>query len=722
MAKKINLKKLLSQMTLEEKVGQLIQLNANNFAKSASEITGPAQKWGISDERLNMMGSTLNFADASEMINIQKKHMANDRNGIPLLFMMDVIHGYRTIYPIPLGLAASFDPELVYDCSRMAAKEAAAGGVNVTFTPMVDYVRDARWGRVMETAGEDPLLGCVMGAAQVRAFQGADLSDKENIAACVKHYAAYGGAEAGRDYNTVELSERVLREYYLPAYKACIDAGVKMIMPSFNSLNGVPSIANKWLMQQVLKKEWKFGGVVISDYNALGELKTHGIAENLRDAAIAAFENGCDIEMMSNGYYEHLCGLVREGVIDEKKLDAAVMRVLKLKKELGMFDDPYRGADPEREKALAVCPEHRAIARRAANESAVLLKNDGVLPFSKDIKKIALIGHFAESNEIKGFWACHGQNGECVTVAEGVRAKLPDAEVITAYGCAPLWDDTSTDGFEEAVNAAKNADAVVLCLGEPQTYSGEGNSRADIRLPGMQEALAKAVIEANPNCAMLLFNGRPLVLTDINNCPAILDMWFPGSEGGNSAADLLFGDAIPCGKVTMSFPKSVGQCPIYYNHPNTGRPKRTEENVHQAYASNYIGCGNLPLYPFGYGLSYTQFEYLSMELSDTEMTEDKPLTVKITVKNSGKYAAKETVQLYIKDVFASSVRPVQSLIAFEKIHLEAGETKTVTFTVTEDKLRFYDAECKCISEAGEFVIFTGYADHRFKEARFNLIK
>ncbi len=720
MAKKTDLKKLISKMTLEEKVGQLIQLNAMNLAKSASEITGPVQKWGISEERLNMMGSTLNFADAEEMIRIQKKHMENDPNGIPMLFMMDVIHGYRTIYPIPLGLAASFDPELVYECSKMAAKEASAGGVNVTFTPMVDYVRDARWGRVMETAGEDPYLACVMGATQVRAFQGNDLSDKDNIAACVKHYAAYGGAEAGRDYNTVELSERVLREYYLPAYKACIDAGVKMIMPSFNSLNGVPSIANKWLMKQVLKKEWKFDGVVISDYNAIGELKVHGITPDMKEAAKKAFENGCDIEMMSNAYYEHLCDLVREGTIEEKKLDEAVMRVLKLKNELGMFEDPYRGADPEREKALALSPEHRAIARRAATESAVLLKNDGVLPFSKNVKKIAVIGHFAESNEIKGFWSCHGRNNECVTVANGIRAKLPDAEVITAYGCAPLWNDTNTDGFAEAISAAKDADAVVLCLGEPQTYSGEGNSRADIRLPGMQEALAKAVIEANPNCAMVLFNGRPLVLTDVNNCPAILEMWFPGSEGGNAAADLLFGDAVPCGKVTMSFPKHVGQCPIYYNHPSTGRPKWTAEDVHQAYASNYIGCGNLPLYPFGHGLSYTKFEYEAMELSDTKMSADKPLTVKITVKNSGEYAAKETVQLYIRDIFASSVRPVQSLIAFEKIHLEAGETKTVTFTVTEDKLRFYDADCKHISEAGEFVIFTGYADHRFKEARFFL--
>ncbi|MBE6640700.1 MAG: beta-glucosidase [Ruminococcaceae bacterium] len=720
MAKNINLKKLISQMTLEEKVGQLIQLNGENFTKSASEITGPVQSWGISEEWLNKMGSTLNFPDANTMVKIQKKHLENDPHKIPMLFMMDVIHGYRTIFPIPLGLAASFDPALVYECSRMAAREASAGGVNVTFTPMVDYARDARWGRVMETAGEDPYLACVMGATQVRAFQGDDLSDKEHIAACVKHYAAYGGAEAGRDYNTVEVSERLLREDYLPAYKACIDAGVRMIMPSFNSLNGVPSIANKWLMRKVLKKEWKFDGVVISDYNAIGELKTHGIAPNMREAAKIAFENGCDIEMMSNGYYENLCSLVREGVIDEKDVDKAVYRVLKLKKELGLFDDPYRGASYEKEMALALCPEHRAIARRAACESAVLLKNDGVLPFSKDVKKIALIGPFADSNEIKGFWSCHGKDADCVTVLEGVRAAMPDAEISVANGCSPLWNEKSTEGFAEAVSMAKEADAVVLCLGEPQTYSGEGNSRADIRLPGMQEELAKAIIAANPNCAAVLFNGRPLALTGINNCPAILEMWFPGSEGGNAAADLLFGNAVPCGKLTMSFPKEVGQCPIYYNHPSTGRPKWTAEDVHQRYASNYIGCGNLPLYCFGHGLSYTKFEYEAMELSGTRISAEESLTVSIKVKNAGKYAAKETVQLYIRDIFASTVRPVQQLVAFEKIFLAPGEAKTVTFTVTEEMLRFYDADCKHVSEAGEFVIFTGYADHRYKEARFRL--
>lgn len=718
----VNLKKLLAQMTIEEKIGQLEQFNSNILGESVAEITGPREKLGISADFVPTVGSTLNFHGADEMIAIQDKHMEEDRNKIPLLFMMDVIHGYKTIYPIPLALGASFDPELVAECSRMASKEASAGGIQLTFTPMVDYARDARWGRVMETCGEDPLLNSVMGAAQVKAFQGDDLANKDNIAACVKHFAAYGGAEAGRDYNTVEISERLLREYYLPAYKACIDAGVVMVMPSFNSLNGVPSIANKWLMNDVLRKEWKFKGIVVSDYNAIGELIRHGITDNKRDAAKMAFECGCDIEMMSTTYYSDLAKLIEDGVFTEKQLDDAVMRILKLKKDLGMFDDPYRGASAEKEAAICLTPEHRAIARKAAEECAVLLKNDGILPLSDKTKKIALIGPFASTNEIKGFWACNGKDEDCVSIYEGVKALLPDAEIVTVNGCSAQWNELDKSGFDEAVDAAKNADAVVLCLGEPQKYSGEGNSRADIGLPGVQNDLAKAVIEANPNTAAVIFNGRPLVLTALNEiCPAILDMWFPGTEGGNAVANLIFGKANPCGKVSMSFPKAVGQCPIYYNHPATGRPKKTAEDVHQGYASNYIGCGNLPLFPFGHGLSYTTFEYESLELDKNEMTKDGKITVKITVKNTGKMAGKETVQLYMRDLFASTVRPIQSLIGFKKIELSAGETKTVTFEITEPMLRFYDANCKFISEAGDFTVSTGYADNLILTKDFKLI-
>ena len=719
----VDVKKLIAGMTLEEKVGQLIQLNMVFFKESAAEATGPLAKFGMDEEFLPKVGSILNFANAEEMVAIQKKHLEEDRNKIPIIFMMDVIHGYRTNYPLPLALGASFDPELVKECSRMAAREASAGGVNVTFTPMVDYVRDARWGRVMETCGEDPYLNSVMGAAQVKAFQGEDLSDPDNIATCVKHFAGYGGAEAGRDYNTVEISERLLREYYLPAYKACIDAGVKMVMPSFNSLNGIPSIANSWLMNDVLRGEWGFEGVVISDYNAIGELKRHGITDDMKLAAKMAFECGCDMEMMSPTYYKYLCELVNEGTIPEEKIDKAVERVLELKKELGLFEDPFRGASKEKEEDVALTPEHRAIAAKAAKECAVLLKNNGILPLSKDIKKLALIGPFAAAKAIKGFWACHGKDDECVSVEEGIRAMLPNAEIKVVDGCGPLYNDNDKEGFDDAVKAADWADAVILCVGEPQNYSGEGNSRADIRLPGVQEELCKIVSSINPNSVAVVFGGRPLALSEINRMvPAILDMWFPGTEGGNAVAALLFGDANPCGKLSMSFPREVGQCPIYYNHPSTGRPKSTKkpDELHQPYASNYIDCGNLPLYSFGYGLSYSNFVYESLELDRDSISADEELTVTVTVLNDSDVAGKETVQLYMRDLFASTVRPIQSLIAFEKAEFKPHERKVFTFKVREPMLRFYDFNCNFVSEAGEFELSTGYADHLIHTKSFML--
>ncbi len=717
------IKALISQMTIEEKIGQMVQLNASSFMKSAAEITGPAQMLGIDKGFLKYVGSVLNFKNVGEVEAIQKNHMEEDRNKIPMLFMMDIIHGYRTIYPIPLALGASFNPETVKECSRMAAREGSSGGVQLTFTPMVDYVRDARWGRVMETCGEDVLLNSVMGAAQVEAFQGDDLSDTETLATCVKHFAAYGGAEAGRDYNTVEISERLLREYYLPAYKACIDAGVRMLMPSFNSLNGVPSVANKWLMRNVLKDEWNFNGVVISDYNAIGELNTHGVTENAKEAAELAFNCGCDIEMMSAAYYKHLKELIDEGKIDMAAVDTAVERVLMLKAELGLFDDPMRGASTEKEAAVCLTPEHRDIARRAAEECAVLLKNDGMLPLSTDIKKLALIGPFAASNEIKGFWSCHGEDSDCVSVADGVRKLVPDAEVIVAVGCSAVIGEDSTDGFAEAVRAAKDADAVILCLGETQKDSGEGNSRANIELTDVQKALAREVCAANANTAAVIFNGRPLVLTELDGeVRAILDMFFPGTEGGNAAANLLFGKVNPSGKVSMSFPKATGQCPIYYNHPRTGRPKVVPENTRKGYCSSYIDCGNLPLYPFGYGLSYTSFEYRSLELDKNELTDDGEINVRITLTNTGACEGKEVVQLYMHDLFASTVRPIASLIGFEKVTLAVGETKTVEFTVTEPMLRFYDFDCNHISEAGDFTLSTGHADKLILTKEFKLVK
>ena len=710
-----DIKKLLEQMRIEEKIGQLVQYNANIIMDTSADVTGPRLKSGLSEEQINNIGSVLNFKTPLEVRAIQDKHLENDRLKIPMIFMMDVIHGFRTIFPIPLALGCSFNPDLVGEAMKMSAREAIAGGVQVTFTPMVDYVRDARWGRVMETCGEDVLLNSVMGATQVKAFQGDGdyANNKEIMATCVKHFAAYGGAEAGRDYAQVELSEHILREFYLPAYKACIDAGTEMLMPSFNVLNGVPAVANKWLMQKILRDEWNFDGLVISDYNAIGELKRHGITEDMKEAARMAFENGCHIDMCASAYSHHLKALVEEGTIPMEVLDDAVYRVLDLKNRLGLFEDPYRGASTLEEPEEYLTEENRDIARRMAEESAVLLKNNGILPLSTEVKRIALIGPMADEHAIIGFWSCNGKNEESVTIKEGIERLMPNAEITYAKGCGNAWNDYDISGFALAKEVAKDADVVILCLGEPQGYAGEGNSRIDITLTGIQSLLAKEIARANPNVVAVTFSGRPIAIPELDtDMAAILHMWFPGTEGGNAVANLLFGKVNPSGKLSMSFPKAVGQCPIYYNHTNTGRPKPVEkEDVHVGYTSNYIGCGNLPLYSFGHGLSYSDFVYESMELSNDKITVDAPVTAKVTIHNNSKVDGKETVMLYMRDMYASNSRPVQQMIAFDKVEIAAGETKIVEFIIEEPMLRFWNNENEFVSEPGRFQISTGYADH-----------
>ena len=705
-----DIKKILKNMTIREKIGQLSQYNANLFIDTDAAVTGDMQWLGISDEDLNYVGHVLNFKSSVEMRKIQEEHLKKDRNKIPMLFMMDVIHGFRTIYPIPLALGCSFNPDMVAECSKMAAKEAIAGGVQVTFTPMVDYVRDARWGRVMESCGEDAYLNSIMGATQVKAFQGDDLKNEENIATCVKHFAAYGGAEAGRDYNTVELSEHTLREHYLPAYKACIDAGVEMLMPSFNTLNGVPATANSWLMQRILKDEWNFGGIVISDYSAIKEIEDHGVAKDQKEAAKLAFQNNCDIEMCSSAYFNHMGELIEEGIISMEELDSAVLRVLELKEKLGMFENPFRGASENEESDIFLTDENRERVRRAAEESAVLLKNDDILPFSKNVKKIALIGPFADNHNIIGFWSCNGRNEESVTVCEGIKNLLPNAEITVIKGCSDEWDDYDTSEFNKAVSAAKDADAVILCLGEPQDYSGEGNSRVDINLHKIQLELVKSVTEVNKNAVAVTFSGRPIILTELEKeVPAILHMWFPGTECGNAVANLLFGNTNPSGKLSMSFPEHTGQCPIYYNHTNI--IKYGQPGAHKPYCQSYIECSNLPLYSFGHGLSYSNFVYEDLILSKIEMTKNENVEVSITIHNNSDIEGKETVMLYMQDVVASNSRPIQQLIAFEKVCFEANERKTIKFTINEQMLRFWNNENELVSEPGEFKISTGYADH-----------
>ncbi len=712
---------LLDKMTLEQKLAQMSQFISSFIDTDVSvEITGPGAHLGLTGRETSEIGSCLGTAIASQVIALQDKHLADDPNKIPLLFMRDVIHGYSTIYPIPLGMGAAWDEELMEECCKMAAKEAAVSGVQVTFSPMVDLVRDCRWGRNMESTGEDTWLNGKMGTAMVRGYQG-DMSGKYNIACCVKHMAAYGAAESGRDYNTTDISEHTLREYYLPAYKACIDAGARMVMTSFNALNGIPAAGNKWLVNDILRKEWGFDGVVISDWSSFLEMKAHGFAENDKQAAEYAINATNDIEMMSACYLHNMEALITEGKVSIEQIDAAVLRILKLKDELGLFDDPYGATSLEEEAKYCLCDEHRAIARKAAEKSAVLLKNDGVLPINENVKKIALIGPFAERGMI-GSWACSGKEDKAVSVAEGLRSALPDTEIAVLQGCEQAINAKADASLEEdAVRAAQNADAVILCLGEDKTMSGEGNSRADVSLSEAQKSLIRKVVATNKNTAVILFNGRPLALGDIiDDIPALFTMWHPGTEGGNAAADLLLGRVNFGGHLTMSFPYTTGQAPIYYNRMRTGRPKPSENSI-QGFCSRYIDCPNRPLYPFGYGLSYTSFEYGDVILSKKEMAHGEKITASVTVKNTGIVSGETVVQLYIHDCFASLVRPIRELRGYKKISLKPGEENTVNFEIDEDMLAFYTADGSRYAESGKFELWLSSDSESGNPVLFELI-
>ncbi len=711
---------LLEKMTLEQKLAQMSQFISSIIDTDVSvEITGPGANFGLTGRETSEIGSCLGSGIASQLITLQDKHISEDPNKIPLIFMRDVIHGYSTIYPVPLGMGATWDEELLEECSKMAAKEAAVSGVRVTFSPMVDLVRDCRWGRNMESTGEDHWLNGRMGAAMVRGYQG-DMSGKYNIACCVKHMAAYGACEGGRDYNTTDISEHTLREYYLPAYKACIDAGARMVMSSFNLLNGTPVAGNKWLLNDILRKEWGFDGVVISDWDSIYEMKAHGFAEDDKQAAEYAINATNDIEMMSACYLHNMEALINEGKVTIKQIDEAVLRILKLKEELGLFENPHGAASPEEEAKYCLCDEHRALARRAAEKAAVLLKNDGVLPINEGTKRIALIGPFGECGMI-GAWACGGKEEQAVSVAEGLEKALPNAEITVCRGCEfEILAKPDTALEEEAVRAAENADAVILCLGEDKSMSGEGNSRADVSLPEAQKSLIRKVVAANKNTAVILFNGRPLALGDIiDDIPALVTMWHPGTEGGNAAANLLLGRVNFSGHLTMSFPYTTGQAPIYYNRMSSGRPKLNDD-IDQPFCSRYIDCKNRPLFPFGYGLSYTSFEYSDVTLSTAKMARGEKMIASVTVKNTGKMSGETVVQLYIHDCFASLVRPIRELRGYKKISLEAGEEKTVSFEIDEDMLAFYTADGTYRAESGKFELWLTYDAESGKPVVFEL--
>lgn len=714
---------ILAGMSLKEKIYHLEQITTATFLTKWSTyhiITGPDSKLKLDKDMIFDVGTSLNLVGAETMIDALSNFLDKSKFKRPPVFMQDIIHGHRTLYPINLAVAASFNRELAKELAAMAAKEASLDGVTVTFAPMVDLVRDPRWGRVMESSGEDPYLSSEMAKATVEGYQG-DMGPY-NIAACVKHYAAYGAAEAGRDYNTVDMSERTLREYYLPAYKAAVDAGVKMLMTAFNIVDGVPCVGNEHLLKDILRDEWGFDGVVISDYGAVQEMIVHGAAENKKEAAYLAMKAGCDIEMMSSCYAEYLEELINEGKITVEMVDKSVLRILNLKEELGVFDKPYRSVNVEESKAVQLSPEHREKARRGAEESAVLLKNNGILPLDKNVSSIALIGPNANTGEIHGSWHCGGKAEETITVYEGIKNIVGD-KVSYAKGCHIEHDTTDTSLIDEAVELAKNSELVILCLGEHQEHSGEGNCRASIELPEVQYQLLDRVLEVNKNVVVVLFTGRPLAMSRLDAAaPAILNMWMPGTEGGNACARLLFGDVVPSGKITMTFPRVLGQCPIYYNYYTTGRPKLPEDDLNRVrFTSSYLDIPNSPLYPFGYGLSYSTFEYSDFKLSDTAMTKDGKLVASAKIKNIGKYKAKEAVQFYIRDVKGSCVRPVKELKGFEKIELDVGEEKTVSFEITEPMLRYWNQKLEHVSEKGQFQVFIGKDSTCAPFASFELV-
>ncbi len=711
---------LLSKMTLQEKIGQMNQYNGFwNF-------TGPSPDGG--DQKIKydhlangLVGSMLNVRGVKEVRAVQKIAVEKSRLGIPLIFGFDLIHGYQSVFPIPLAEAASWDLEAIQRSASLSAKEAAVAGINWTFAPMVDVTRDARWGRVMEGAGEDPYLGSLVAAARVHGFQGDDLASPFTIAASAKHFAAYGFAEAGRDYNTVDIGLNTLHNIVLPPFKAAVDAGIKTFMNSFNDLNGIPATADAYLQRDLLKGEWGFDGFVVSDWGSIREMVDHGYAKDRKQAGEMSVLGGSDMDMESSIYVNELEALLEEKKINIAHIDDAVKRILKVKFELGLFDDPYLYCNEELEKQITGSQELVQANLDVAKKSIVLLKNENtILPLKKEGKKIGLIGPLAaDKNSPLGNWRIAAVNNSAVSVLEGFQSykgnKISHAQGVKLVNKVPdgfheevQINTTDKTGIEEAIALAKEVDVVVMVLGEYGFQSGEGRSRAFLNLPGFQQELLEKVAEVNPNIVLVVMNGRPLILNWASeNIPAIVEAWHLGSQSGHAIAQVLYGDYNPSGKLPMSFPRSVGQLPIYYNHKSTGRPGADGEDMGSVFWSHYGDEKNSPLYPFGYGLSYTQFEYSPLQLSDDIMDKGGSLKASIKLKNTGKFKGKEVVQFYIQDPYASATRPVKELKGFQMVELNPGETKEVSFRITEEQLKFYNARQKWEAESGTFYVFIG---------------
>lgn len=720
---------LLGKMTLEEKIGQL------NQRTGQWEMTGPAPQNSNSQELLEdlkkgRVGSMLNVVGAVATRKAQQLVVENSRLGIPLIFGYDVIHGQKTMFPIPLGEAASWDPSLAELSSSIAAKEATAMGLHWTFGPMVDVGRDARWGRVMEGAGEDTYLGCAFAKARVYGFQGDDLSSDVTLAACAKHFAGYAFSEAGRDYNAVEIGGESLHNVVLPPFKAAADAGVATFMNSFNTIDGLPATASDYLQRTKLKGQWEFEGFVVSDWNSIGEIIQHGAAADLKEAALRAIKAGSDMDMEGHAYLTYLKELVNSGDVKTKYIDDAVRRILRIKYRLGLFEDPYKYCNEEREKNDVYTTEHREAARKVARESMVLLKNDNnLLPVSESVKSIAVIGPLANDKDSPiGNWRAQGESNSAVSLLEGIQNVAGDKyKVSYAKGCdlsigkrsfqdLLTYNENDRSGFAEAVKVAKLSDIVLLALGEDCYQSGEGRSQTDIRLKGLQLELFQEVQKANKNVVVVLMTGRPVAIPEIaKDAMAILETWHAGSEAGNAMADVLFGAYNPSGKLPMTFPRNVGQVPIYYNHKNTGRPSGAED---QTLWSCYTDSPNTPLYPFGYGLSYTQFSYANLKLDKSDIARGEKVKVAVTVTNTGQLTGQEVVQLYIRDEVAKYARPVKELKGFEKIELAPGESKQVEFTLGIEELGYFHPNGTYVLEPGSYKVMVGGSSNTTYETSF----
>ena len=724
---------LMKKMTLEEKIGQL------NLPVTGEITTGQAKSSDVAKRiRNGEVGGLFNLKGVERIREVQRQAVEESRLGIPLLFGMDVIHGYETIFPIPLGLSCTWDMKAIEESARIAAVEASADGISWTFSPMVDVSRDPRWGRVSEGNGEDPFLGAAIARAMIRGYQGKDMSRNDEIMACVKHFALYGASEAGRDYNTVDMSrQRMFNEYMLP-YQAAVEAGVGSVMASFNEVDGVPATGSKWLMTDVLRKQWGFDGFVVTDYTGINEMIDHGMGDQQTVAALA-LNAGVDMDMVSDAFSGTLKKSVEEGKVSAAAIDAACRRILEAKYKLGLFDDPYKYCDVNRPKKQIFTKEHRAIARKTASESFVLLKNEGVLPLSKK-GTIAVVGPLANTrSNMPGTWSVAAVLDNAPSLVEGLREVVGDrAKVVTAKGSNLIGDadyekratmfgrelhrDNRTDRelLDEALKVAVGADVIVAALGESSEMSGESSSRTNLEMPDVQRALLQELLKTGKPVVLVLFTGRPLVLTwEEEHVPAILNVWFGGSEAAYAISDVLFGDVNPSGKLTATFPQNVGQIPLFYNHKNTGRPLQ-EGRWFEKFRSNYLDVSNEPLYPFGYGLSYTTFAYSDIHLSSTEMSADGELTATVTVTNTGSRDGAEVVQLYIRDLVGSVTRPVKELKGFEKIFLEAGESRKVSFSITPELLKFYNYDLQFVCEPGDFDVMIGGNSRDVKKARFLL--